>query len=62
MNIKKTVEGIIILVFAGLILADGVLGVMDETATPLLSLPLFKVMVGFLALVIAGIYLDESRS
>ena len=62
MNIKKTVEGIVILVFAALILADGVLGVMDIADTPLLTLPVFKLLVGFLALVLAGAYIEESRN
>ena len=62
MNIKKTVEGIVILVLSALILADGVLGVMDIADTPLLTLPVFKLLVGFLALVLAGAYIEESRN
>jgi hypothetical protein len=62
MNVKKSVEGIVILVLAALILADGVLGIMDIAETPLLSLPAFKLLTGFLALVLAGAYIEDSRN
>ena len=44
-----------------MILADGVLGLTGGLDEELLSLPAFKLVVGLVALVLAGAFLEESR-
>jgi len=61
MDYGKLVEGLIIIVLAALILADGVLGLTGGLEEELLSLPSFKLVVGFITLVLAGSFLEESR-
>ena len=61
MNYAKLVPGLIIIVLAALILADGVLGLPEVGGEELLTLPYFKLGVGVIALVLAGSFLDESR-
>ena len=62
MDYGKSVEGLIIIVLAALILADGVLGSTGQVdMEPLLSLPIFKLLVGLIALVLAGSFLEEAR-
>ncbi len=61
MNYAKIVEGIIVIVLAALLLADGVLGLTGTLDEALLSLPAVKLVVGIIALVLAGTFLRESR-
>jgi len=61
MNYAKIVEGIIVIVLAALLLADGVLGLTGGLEEELLSLPAVKLIVGLIALVLAGAFLEESR-
>ena len=62
MDYAKTVEGIIIIVLAALILADGVIGSIEAIdMEPLLSLPIFKFLVGLIALVLGAAFMEESR-
>jgi len=52
--------GLIAIVLAGLILADGVLGLTGGLEEELLSLPAFKLAVGFIALLLSGFLFEES--
>ena len=52
--------GIIAIVLAALILVDGILGLM-EIDTELFSIPAFKLVVGFIALLLAGTLLDTDE-
>ncbi len=61
MDYAKIVEGIIIIVLAALLLADGILGLTGGLEKELLSLPAVKLVVGLIALVLAGTYLEGSR-
>jgi len=60
-KIAKIVEGLIIIVLAALILADGVLGLPEVAGESLLTLPQFKLGVGVISLVLAASLLEESR-
>jgi len=60
MKLGKAVNsamGIIAIVLAALILVDGILGLMGQD-TVLFSLDAFKLVVGFIALLLAGTLLD----
>jgi len=52
--------GLIAIVLGALILADGVLGLTGQADTELLSLPAFKLAVGFIALLLSGFLFEES--
>ena len=56
----NSVMGIIAIVLAALILVDGILGLM-EIDTELFSSPAFKLVVGFIALLLAGTLLDTDE-
>ena len=56
----NSVMGIIAIVLAALILVDGILGLM-EIDTELFSIPAFKLVVGFIALLLAGTLLDTDE-
>ena len=53
----NTAFGIVAIVLAALILVDGLLGVMGQD-TVLLSLPVFKLAIGFIAILFAGTLID----
>ena len=55
------VNGMIIIVLAALLLADGVLGLTGALDEALLSLPAVKLVVGIIALVIAGTFLGKNQ-
>ena len=59
MKIQKLVVGLIVLVLAALMLADGVLTYVADTT--MFNLDQFKLMVGFVLVVLAGAYFEESR-
>lgn len=59
MQITKFVVGLIIIVLAALILADGVLGAVAGES--LFDLQQFQLIVGFVLVVLAGSYFEESR-
>jgi hypothetical protein len=59
MKITKFVVGLIVLVLAALMLADGVLAYIGDTT--LFTLQQFKLIVGFVLVVLAGAYFEESR-
>jgi hypothetical protein len=59
MKITKFVVGLIVLVLAALMLADGVLTYIADTT--LFTLDQFKLAVGFVLVVLAGAYFEESR-
>lgn len=61
MNIMKTVNGIIVIVLGALLLVDGILGLAGALDEALLSLPVTKLVVGIIALVVAGTILSESQ-
>ena len=56
----NTAMGIVAIVLAALILADGLLGIMGQD-TVLLSLDAFKLAVGFIALLLAGKLLETNE-
>ena len=56
----NSVMGIIAIVLAALILVDGILGLM-EIDIELFSIPAFKLVVGFIALLLAGTLLDTDN-
>lgn len=59
MIITKIVVGMIVLVLAALLLADGVLGVVAQES--IFDLQGFQLIVGFVLVVLAGSYFEESR-
>ena len=59
MKITKFVVGLIVLVLAALMLADGVLGYIGDTS--MFDMQQFKLIVGFVLVVLAGAYFEESR-
>jgi hypothetical protein len=59
MKMAKFVVGLIVLVLAALMLADGVLAYIADTT--LFTLQQFKLIVGFVLVVLAGAYFEESR-
>ena len=60
-KITEIIEGLIIIVLAAVILADGVPGLPEVAGEPLLSLPHFKLGVAVISLVLAASLLEESR-
>ena len=56
-KVVNSVMGIIAIVLATLILVDGILGLIGQD-TVLFSLDAFKLVVGFIALLLAGTLLD----
>ena len=60
-KINKIIEGLIIIVLAAVILADGVLGLPEVEGESLLTLPHFKLGVAVISLVLAASLLEESR-
>ena len=62
MDLAKTITGIIIIVLAALLLADGVIQSSPSLDwEPLFSLTNFKLIVGIIALVLGASYMLESR-
>jgi len=61
MDYVRLGSGLIIIVLAALILADGVLGLPEVEGESLLTLPQFKLGVGVIALVLAATFLYEGR-
>jgi high-affinity Fe2+/Pb2+ permease len=62
MDVAKTITGIIIIVLAALLLADGVIQSSPSLDwEPFFSLTNFKLIVGIIALVLGGSYMLESR-
>ncbi len=59
MKIQKLVVGLIVIVLAALMLADAVLTYVADTT--MFNLDQFKLMVGFVLVVLAGAYFEESR-
>lgn len=61
MDYRRYYGGIVLIVLAALILIDGFLGSTETVDIELLSLPAFKTVIGFIALVLAISFLQESR-
>ena len=62
MDLGKTIAGIIIIVLAALLFADGVIQSSPSLdMEPLFSLTNFKLLVGIIALVLGASYMLESR-
>ena len=62
MDLGKIIEGIIIILLAALLLADGVIAFSPSLDwEPLFSLPAFKLLVGIIGLVLGASYMLESR-
>ena len=61
MDYRRLYRGIILIGSAALILIDGFLGSIETIDIELLSLPAFKTVTGFIALVLVIFYLQESR-
>jgi hypothetical protein len=61
MDYRRYYGGIILIVSAALILLDGFLGSIETIDIELLSLPNFKVVIGFIVLVLVISFLQESR-
>jgi len=63
MNISKLVTGLIIIVLGALMLADGVLGFgwLGYEGASLFSIPALKLMVGFIAIILAAYIFGESK-
>ena len=59
---SKIAEGIVVIVLAALLLADGIMGSIEAiNLDPLFSLPVFKFIVGLIALVLGAAFVEESR-
>jgi hypothetical protein len=58
MKIGKFVVGLVVLVMAALLLADGVL---THLSSELFPISVFKLLVGFVVVVLAGAYFEEAK-
>jgi len=63
MDISKLITGLIIIVLGALMMADGVLGFgwLGYEGPSLFSIPALKLMVGFIAIVLAAYLFGQSR-
>ena len=60
MKIPSLIIGVLVVVIAAVLLADGVLGYVD-TAAQFISLRGFKLAVGFVLLVLSATYLQKTK-
>ena len=60
MKIDKLVVGLVVLVLAALLLANGVL-IMVSPGTQLFSQDIVNIIVGFVLVVLAGAYFNEAK-
>jgi len=61
MDAGRLVQGIIVIVLGALILVDGLVSYLDIEPIDLVSLPALKLMIGIIALVLAGDLLQRSQ-
>jgi len=56
----NSIMGIIAIVLAALLMVDGIMEIMGQFID-LFSIPAFKIVVGFIALLLAGSFLDKNE-